>query len=183
MARIASVLATLGLALVTLSCGGSPNEEKLAQLEAENEALRTRLAEQDAEELRTSEPPEPEEASKPSDDDWAWAEDLEAKTEPPERSTPPVIEPAPEPKEPPAPKPERKAPEPEPVRERAPEPKPEREPEPQNRLEMPEPEPEPEPIRRETRTASAGCSNEDLMQAQEENPDILHVVMFCHFDQ
>ncbi len=150
---VASVLAGL-----SWSCGGSAREEQLAQLEAENEALRTRLTGQEAEELRQG-PPEVLGAAsdETASDEWAWADAADA--EPPETAPSRVIEPAPEP-EPPAPRPEPRAPEPEPVPE----------PEPRETYEWHEPdpdpeavpEPEPEPVRMETRRASAGSAIEVL---------------------
>ena len=149
-------LTLIGLAGLALSCGNRERGE-IARLEAENEALRTKLAESEPA-AEPAEAPAAEAEAPPTTsaaEDWAWAE---AKPVEPEREPERVVSPPAEPKpEPPAPKP------------RAPEPKPAPTPEPTNRFEAPEPgpvpEPEPEP-RFESRRAAAGSGFEILTSAE-----------------
>lgn len=146
-------LILIACAAALAACGGTERGE-IARLEAENEALRSKLAE-------PGESPAAEPEKKPATtalDDWSWAEKpAEPAGRPPEREPERSITPAPEPK--PEPPPATK-PKPQPA---APKPQPKPEPESTNRLETPvsEPvaQPAPEP-RTETRRAAAGTTIE-----------------------
>jgi outer membrane biosynthesis protein TonB len=140
------------LSVAVLAACGSAEREEIARLEAEKEALRSKLAEGGEDAAAAPEAAPEEKPATSLQDDWSWAE---APAKEPEREPERTITPAPVPKpeSPPAPKPQPAAPKPEPK------------PEPTNRFETPEPEaafePEPEPEPRyETRRAAVGSTVE-----------------------
>lgn len=149
-------------ASLTTSCRGG-DEDELARLRAENEGLRSELAEARATDVPGADDAAPTRAAAATAapaDDWSWADETSASAEP-EVPPPTPVSPAPARTLPPPPPPRA---EPEPVREpRRPAPAPE--PERVSRLEPP-PEAEPEPAPPVVLTVAAGSALEARLDRQ-----------------